>query len=145
MFAILFGPSMDYEVFRLSRIRERYLATGDSDASVIEGLGGTARVITRRPLIMIAVFLGLSSATTRGSRCSAPGSDGDLRRRHGRAARARAGDQRLLGDANWWFPRLGGQRRVTSPSATAQSNVRANVSATGVYESPSPRSAGEPS
>ena len=38
MFAILFGLSMDYEVFLLSRVRESYLRTGDNDASVIEGI-----------------------------------------------------------------------------------------------------------
>lgn len=57
MFAILFGLSMDYEVFMLSRIREDYLLTGDSRESVVSGLAGTARVITSAALIMIAVFL----------------------------------------------------------------------------------------
>jgi RND superfamily putative drug exporter len=58
MFAILFGLSMDYEVFLLSRIREEFLATGDSDQSVIRGLASTARVITSAALIMISVFGG---------------------------------------------------------------------------------------
>jgi RND superfamily putative drug exporter len=57
MFAILFGLSMDYEVFLLSRIREDYLRTGDSHASVVHGLASTARVITSAALIMISVFL----------------------------------------------------------------------------------------
>jgi RND superfamily putative drug exporter len=56
MFAILFGLSMDYEVFLLSRVREEYQRTGDSHTSVVEGLGGTARVITSAALIMISVF-----------------------------------------------------------------------------------------
>ena len=56
MFAILFGLSMDYEVFLLSRIREEYLATGDSHQSVVTGLSNTARVITSAALIMISVF-----------------------------------------------------------------------------------------
>jgi putative drug exporter of the RND superfamily len=56
MFAILFGLSMDYEVFLLSRIREEYRATGDATRSVVEGVGSTARVITSAALIMIAVF-----------------------------------------------------------------------------------------
>jgi RND superfamily putative drug exporter len=56
LFAILFGLSMDYEVFLLSRIREHYLATGDNGASVIRGIGATARVITSAALIMISVF-----------------------------------------------------------------------------------------
>jgi RND superfamily putative drug exporter len=56
MFAILFGLSMDYEVFLLSKVREEYLATGDSHRSVVDGLGSTARVITSAALIMISVF-----------------------------------------------------------------------------------------
>ena len=56
MFAILFGLSMDYEVFLLSRVREHYVATGDSHTSVVEGLSSTARVITSAALIMISVF-----------------------------------------------------------------------------------------
>ncbi len=56
MFAILFGLSMDYEVFLLSRVREEYLATGDSHRSVVDGLSSTARVITSAALIMISVF-----------------------------------------------------------------------------------------
>ena len=56
MFALLFGLSMDYEVFLLSRIREEYLASGDSHESVVRGLAGTARVITSAALIMISVF-----------------------------------------------------------------------------------------
>ncbi len=58
MFAILFGLSMDYEVFLLSRVREEYLITGDNDSSVIHGIASTARVITSAALIMISVFLG---------------------------------------------------------------------------------------
>ena len=56
MFAILFGLSMDYEVFLLSRIREEYVATGDNHAAVVRGLSSTARVITSAALIMISVF-----------------------------------------------------------------------------------------
>ena len=56
MFAILFGLSMDYEVFLLSRIRERYLATGDNTRAVAEGIGITGGIITGAALIMVAVF-----------------------------------------------------------------------------------------
>jgi RND superfamily putative drug exporter len=56
MFAILFGLSMDYEVFLLSRVREEYVASGDSHESVVRGLSSTARVITSAALIMISVF-----------------------------------------------------------------------------------------
>jgi RND superfamily putative drug exporter len=56
MFAILFGLSMDYEVFLLSRVREEYVASGDSHKSVVDGLSSTARVITSAALIMMSVF-----------------------------------------------------------------------------------------
>ena len=56
MFAILFGLSMDYEVFLLSRIREQYRASGDARRAIVEGVGSTARVITSAALIMISVF-----------------------------------------------------------------------------------------
>ena len=56
MFAILFGLSMDYEVFLLTRIREEYVATGDNHTAVVRGLSSTARVITSAALIMISVF-----------------------------------------------------------------------------------------
>jgi RND superfamily putative drug exporter len=56
LFAILFGLSMDYEVFLLSRVREEYLHRRDNDAAVIEGISATARVITSAALIMISVF-----------------------------------------------------------------------------------------
>jgi RND superfamily putative drug exporter len=56
MFAILFGLSMDYEVFLLSRVREEYLRTGDNATAVADGLAATAKVITAAALIMTAVF-----------------------------------------------------------------------------------------
>ena len=58
MFAVLFGLSMDYEVFLLSRIREEYMRTGDIGASVVRGIASSARVITSAALIMISVYVG---------------------------------------------------------------------------------------
>ncbi len=60
-FAILFGLSMDYEVFLLSRIREDYLRTGDPRGSVVRGLSATGRVITSAAAIMVVVFLGFAT------------------------------------------------------------------------------------
>jgi len=57
MFAVLFGLSMDYEVFLIARIKEEYEKSGDSRQSVVTGLAATARVITAAALIMISVFL----------------------------------------------------------------------------------------
>ena len=56
MFAIVFGLSMDYEVFLLSRIREEYLKTSYSRESVADGLAATAKVITARPRSWSCVF-----------------------------------------------------------------------------------------
>ncbi|WP_395297571.1 MMPL family transporter [Kitasatospora hibisci] len=57
MFAVLFGLSMDYEVFLLSAVREGYLREGDSRRAVVAGLAGTGRIISSAALIMVAVFL----------------------------------------------------------------------------------------
>jgi RND superfamily putative drug exporter len=61
LFAVLFGLSMDYEVFLLSRIREDWLDTGDAHGSVVRGLSSTGRVISAAAAIMVAVFLGFAS------------------------------------------------------------------------------------
>jgi putative drug exporter of the RND superfamily len=62
MFAILFGLSMDYEVFLISRIREEYLKDGDTRRAVADGLAKTARVITAAAAIMVVVFLAFLAA-----------------------------------------------------------------------------------
>jgi RND superfamily putative drug exporter len=56
MFAVLFGLSMDYEVFLVSRMREAWLRTNDNGRAIMEGLAGTGRVITAAAAIMVAVF-----------------------------------------------------------------------------------------
>jgi uncharacterized membrane protein YdfJ with MMPL/SSD domain len=61
LFAVLFGLSMDYQVFLLSRIRERYTQTGDTTAAVVGAVGSTARIITGAALIIVAVFLGFAA------------------------------------------------------------------------------------
>jgi RND superfamily putative drug exporter len=60
LFSVLFGLSMDYHVFLLSRIRERYDQTGDNAGSVAYGLRSTAGIITGAALIMVAVFGGFA-------------------------------------------------------------------------------------
>jgi RND superfamily putative drug exporter len=60
MFAVLFGLSMDYEVFLLSRMREEYLSHGETSRAVADGLARTARVITAAAAIMVSVFLALA-------------------------------------------------------------------------------------
>ena len=93
LLAIVFGLSMDYEVFLLSRIKERYHATGDNRRAVAEGLQGSARVISSAALIMVVVFAVFALTgvpADQGDRRRPLGRD--LPRRHARAARARPGD-----------------------------------------------------
>src|SRR4030095_3360436 len=61
LFAVLFGLSMDYQVFLLSLIHERYLQTGDPQGAVVVGVGATARIITGAALIIVVVFCGFAA------------------------------------------------------------------------------------
>jgi RND superfamily putative drug exporter len=106
MFAILFGLSMDYEVFILSRIREEYQKGHTNIESVVRGLGATAQVITAAAFIMIAVFLGFVTSADPVVKMMGIG-----------LATAVAVDatvirmvlvpstMALVGDPNWWLPR----------------------------------------
>ncbi len=61
LFSLLFGLSMDYQVFLLSRIKERYDQTGDTREAVAHGLGRTAGIITGAAAIMVCVFGGMAT------------------------------------------------------------------------------------
>ena len=61
LFSVLFALSMDYHVFLLTRIRERYLTTGDTVDAVIHGVGTTGRIITGAALIIVVVFIGFAT------------------------------------------------------------------------------------
>jgi len=61
LFAVLFGLSMDYQVFLLSRIRERFGVSGNTSEAVASGIGSTARLITGAALIIVAVFIGFAA------------------------------------------------------------------------------------
>ncbi len=106
MFTILFGLSMDYQVFLLSRIREDYLATGDPRRSVVRGLASTGRVITSAAAIMIAVFLGFALDADPTVKMMGFGMavavliDATVVRMVLVPA-----TMALLGRANWWLPR----------------------------------------
>lgn len=60
LFAVLFGLSMDYQVFLLTRIRERFADTADNREAISFGIGSTARIITGAALIIVAVFSGFA-------------------------------------------------------------------------------------
>jgi RND superfamily putative drug exporter len=106
LFAIVFGLSMDYEVFLLSRIKEEYDRTGDNNTAVADGLAKTARVITAAALIMVCVFSAFVLGEDRSLKLFGLG-----------LAVAVAIDatvvrmllvpatMELLGDRNWWIPK----------------------------------------
>jgi RND superfamily putative drug exporter len=106
MFAILFGLSMDYEVFLLSRVREEYLHTGDNTRSVTTGIASTARVIASAALIMISVFFGFVLGTDPIIKMMGVGLavavflDATIVRLVLVPA-----SMRLMGHANWWLPK----------------------------------------
>jgi RND superfamily putative drug exporter len=105
LFAVLFGLSMDYEVFLLSRIREEYDVTRDNAESVARGIAGTGRVITSAALIMMVVFLSFVANPSPFAKMMGLG-----------LATAIALDativrmvvvpatMALMGRANWWLP-----------------------------------------
>ena len=105
MFAILFGLSMDYEVFLISRIREEYLKDGNTRRAVADGLAKTARVITAAAAIMVVVFLAFIAAPDVFLKLFGIGlaSAIFLDATVVRMVLVPAVMQ-LLGDRNWWIP-----------------------------------------
>jgi uncharacterized membrane protein YdfJ with MMPL/SSD domain len=103
--AITVGLSMDYEIFLLARIRERYERHGDGELAVAQGLVDSARVITSAALVMVAVFAAFAIAGPPTLRelgiglAVAIGLDATLVRLVIVPA-----TMRLLGDWNWWLP-----------------------------------------
>ena len=106
LFAIVFGLSMDYEVFLLSRVREEWGRTGDSRTSVADGLAATARVITAAAAIMVFVFGSFILEPDRATKLMGVGLataillDATVVRMLLVPA-----TMELLGDRNWWLPR----------------------------------------
>jgi RND superfamily putative drug exporter len=105
MFAILFGLSMDYEVFLISRIREEYLKDRNTSRAVADGLAKTARVITAAAAIMVVVFLAFLAAPDVFLKLFGIGlaSAIFLDATVVRMVLVPAVMQ-LLGDRNWWIP-----------------------------------------
>jgi putative drug exporter of the RND superfamily len=106
LFAIVFGLSMDYEVFLLSRVREEWRRTGDSRTSVADGLAATAKVITAAAAIMVFVFGTFILENDRTVKLMGTGLaaaillDATIVRMLLVPA-----TMELLGDRNWWLPR----------------------------------------
>src|SRR5262249_2705918 len=146
MFTILFGLSMDYEVFLLSRVREEYLVSGDNATAVADGLATTARVITAAAAIMICVFLSFVLGDLRVLKLMGLGLatavfiDATLVRMV-----LVPSTMELLGKANWWLPswldRIIPNITVEAPPdlATVHAATSATVEATPREEVPSVR------
>ena len=106
LFAIVFGLSMDYEVFLLSRMKEEFDRTGDNATAVADGLAATARVITAAALIMVAVFGSFVAGDDRTIKLFGMGLavavllDATLVRMVLVPA-----TMELLGARNWWIPK----------------------------------------
>ena len=106
MFAIVFGLSMDYEVFLLSRVKEEYDRTGDNELAVADGLANTSRVITAAAAIMVFVFGSFVLEPDRSIKMFGFGLavavflDATIVRMLLVPA-----TMELLGDRNWWLPR----------------------------------------
>jgi RND superfamily putative drug exporter len=129
MFAILFGLSMDYEVFLISRVREEYLRTRDNASSVSHGLAATARVITAAAAIMVAVFLTFVLGDERVIKefgiglATAIFVDATIVR-----LLLVPSTMELLGDRNWWLP---GWLDRAMPHISVDGPVEAPLSSTG--------------
>jgi len=106
LFAIVFGLSMDYEVFLLSRIKEEYDRTKDNGTAVADGLAATARVITAAALVMVSVFASFVLGDNRAIKLFGLGMavavliDATVVRMVLVPA-----TMELLGDRNWWLPK----------------------------------------
>jgi len=148
LFAILFGLSMDYHVFLLSRIKEHYDETGDNAASVAHGLRSTAGIITGAALIMVVVFAGMASGQLVVFQQVGFGLavavilDATIIRMVLVPA-----SMELLGDWNWYFPRWlewlpkinieGGQKAIHAAELVARSAASVEL-LDGLGTSPAP-------
>jgi putative drug exporter of the RND superfamily len=121
VFAFLFGISMDYQVFILSRMREAYDRTGSTDAAVVEGIGRTGRLVTSAALILGLAFVAMSAGPGTEAKMFATALGGgvllDATVVRGVLAPAAVA---LLGRWNWWLPRPAARLlRIQPEAATA--------------------------
>ena len=126
MFAFLYGLSMDYEVFILSRMREEYDATGSTEEAVVRGLGRTGRLVTSAALILFLTFVALAAGPGTEIKIFATGLaagivlDATLVR-----ALVVPALVELLGRANWWMPDwMARALRVTPPRPRRELRAR---------------------
>ncbi|MCK9249133.1 MAG: MMPL family transporter [Solirubrobacteraceae bacterium] len=112
IFAFLYGLSMDYEVFILSRVREEYDESGDTDDAIVRGLGHTGKLVTTAALILFLAFVAMAAAPSTELRILATGLaagiilDATIVR-----ALVVPALVTLFGDLNWWEPAWVARRR----------------------------------
>ena len=128
VFAFLFGISMDYQVFIISRMREAYDRTGSTEAAVVEGIGRTGRLVTSAALILGLAFVAMSAGPGTEAKMFATALGGgillDATLIRGVLAPAAVA---LLGRWNWWLPGRPGapaaRRAVEGPARGERSRV----------------------
>ncbi len=123
VFAFLFGLSMDYEVFILSRIREEYDATGSTDEAVVGAIGRTGRLVTSAALILFLAFLALSATPETDIKVLATGlGAGILLDAVVIRSLLLPSLIGVLGRWNWWLPAPAARILRVRPSAPAPEN-----------------------
>lgn len=122
IFAFLFGISMDYQVFIISRMREAYDRTGSTETAVVEGIGRTGRLVTSAALILFLAFVAFSATPGTEAKMFATALGGgiliDATIIRGVLAPAVVA---LLGRWNWWLPAVPARLLRIAPSQVARS------------------------
>jgi RND superfamily putative drug exporter len=117
VFAFLFGVSMDYQVFIISRMREAYDRTGSTQTAVVEGIGRTGRLVTSAAMIMALAFVAMSASPGTEVKMFATALGGgillDATIVRGVLAPAAVA---ILGRWNWWLPRRPARMLRVEPS-----------------------------
>jgi RND superfamily putative drug exporter len=117
VFAFLFGLSMDYEVFILSRMREEYDATGSTNTAVVRGIGRTGRLVTSAALILFLAFVSLASGPETEIKVLATGlAAGILLDATVIRALLVPAVVSLFGRWNWWLPQMPARLLRVAPS-----------------------------
>jgi len=117
IFAFLFGLSMDYEVFILSRMREEYDRTGSTETAVIQGIGRTGRLVTSAALILFLAFTSMASGPETDVKMMATGlAAGILLDATVIRALIVPAVISLMGRWNWWLPSWSARLLRVEPS-----------------------------
>jgi RND superfamily putative drug exporter len=132
VFAFLFGLSMDYEVFILTRVREEYDRIGNTDAAIVEGLGRTGRLVTSAALILFLAFASLASAPNTDVKVLATGLGvGILLDATVIRAMLLPALVSLLGRWNWWLPKPLASALKVAPSELQKAGTQPATSSAG--------------